>query len=158
MLSSVAIPWDAIGALVGESMQTLLAKKKLTSEPVLVAPSGVVMRHSANHLAVDDPQLRQAMSYLSGHVQDSISIGQMCDELRIARRSLERKFKEFYRCSPWEMLCRLRIARAKQLLAQTNHPIGMISDLCGFNDAERMAVVFKRVVGEPPSSFRKSRG
>jgi AraC-like DNA-binding protein len=34
----------------------------------------------------------------------------------------------------------------------------MISDLCGFNDAERMAVVFKRVVGEPPSSFRKSRG
>jgi LacI family transcriptional regulator len=158
MLSSVAIPWDAIGALVGESMLALLAKKKLTSEPILVAPSGVVMRHSANHLAVDDSQLRQAMSYLSEHVQDSISIGQMCDELRVARRSLERKFKEFYRCSPWEMLCRLRIARAKQLLSQTNHPIGMISDLCGFNDAERMAVVFKRVVGEPPSSFRKSRG
>ena len=158
MLSSVAIPWDAIGALVGESMQTLLAKKKDALEPVLVAPSGVVMRHSANHLAVDDPQLRRAMSYLSERVQDSINIGQMCDELRIARRSLERKFKEFYRCTPWDMLCRLRIARAKRLLAQTNHPIGMISDLCGFNDAERMAAVFKRVAGEPPSSFRKSRG
>ena len=158
MLSSVAIPWDTIGALVGESMQALLAKKKLSSEPVLVTPSGVLMRHSANYLAVDDPHLRRAMSYLSERVQDSISIGQMCDELRIARRSLERKFKEFYRCTPWEMLCRLRIARAKQLLAQTNHPIGMISDLCGFNDAERMAAVFKRVAGEPPSSFRKSRG
>ena len=76
---------------------------------------------------------------------------------QIAWRSLERKFREFYRCSPREMLCRLRIARAKQLLAQTNHPIGVISDLCGFNDAERMAVVFKRVAGEPPSSFRKTR-
>lgn len=157
MLSSVAIPWDAIGALVGESMQNLLAKRKAAAEPILVAPSGVVMRHSANHLAVDDPQLRRAMSYLSERVQDPISIGQMCDELRIARRSLERKFKEFYRRTPWEMLCRLRVARAKQLLAQTNHPIGMISDLCGFNDAERMAVVFKRVTGEAPSKFRKSR-
>jgi LacI family transcriptional regulator len=70
---------------------------------------------------------------------------------------LERKFKEFYRCTPWEMLCRLRVARAKQQLAQTNHPISRIAELCGFNDAERMAVVFKRVTGEAPSGFRKSR-
>jgi LacI family transcriptional regulator len=157
MLSSVAIPWDAIGALVGESMQDLLSQKRAPKEPVLVPPGGVVLRHSANHLAVDDPQLRRAMSYLSERMQDPISVGQMCDELRLARRSLERKFKEFYRCTPWEMLCRLRVARAKQLLAQTNHPIGRISDLCGFNDSERMAVVFKRVTGEAPSSFRKSR-
>ncbi|MDQ8193313.1 substrate-binding domain-containing protein [Coraliomargarita sp. SDUM461004] len=156
MLSSVSIPWHAIGALVGESMQKLLAQQKPSQAPILVSPGGVVMRHSANHLAVDDPQLRRAMSYLSERVQDSISIGQMCDDLRLARRSLERKFKEFYRCTPWEMLCRMRIARAKQLLVQTNHPISMISGLCGFNDAEQMAVVFKRVTGEAPSSFRKS--
>lgn len=157
MLSSVAIPWDAIGALVGESIQGLLNNVRPPSKPILVPPGGVMMRHSANHLAVDDPQLRRAMSYMSDRVQDPISVGQMCDELRVARRSLERKFKEFYRCTPWEMLCRLRVARAKQLLAQTNHPIGRISELCGFNDAERMAVVFKRVTGEAPSSFRKSR-
>ena len=157
MLSSVAIPWDAIGALVGESIQGLLNNVRPPSKPILVPPGGVMMRHSANHLAVDDPQLRRAMSYMSDRVQDPISVGQMCDELRVARRSLERKFKEFYRCTPWEMLCRLRVARAKQLLAQTNHPIGRISELCGFNDAERMAVVFKRVTGEAPSSFRKLR-
>ncbi len=156
MLSSVAIPWDAIGALVGELMQRLLAGGKAPAVPVLVPPGGVVMRHSANYLAVDDPQLRRAMSYLSERLQDGISVGQMCNELRLARRSLERKFKEFYHCTPWEMLCRLRVARAKKLLAQTNHPIGRISELCGFNDAERMAVVFKRVTGESPSSFRRS--
>lgn len=157
MLSSVAIPWDAMGALVGEAMQSLLDGESPPLEPILVPPCGVVMRHSANHLAVDDPQLRRAMSYLSERIQDPISIGQMCDELLVARRSLERKFKEFYRCTPWEMLCRLRVARAKQLLAQTNHSIGRISELCGFNDAERMAVVFKRATGKSPSSFRKYR-
>lgn len=157
MLSSVSIPWDVMGALVGDSMQNLLAGGRVPSEPILIPPGGVVMRHSANYLAVDDPQLRRAMSYMSERLQDSINVGQMCAELRVARRSLERKFKEFYRCTPWEMLCRLRVARAKELLAQTNHPIGRISELCGFNDAERMAVVFKRVTGKAPSSFRKGR-
>jgi LacI family transcriptional regulator len=155
MLSSVAIPWDRLGALVAESMQHLLAGGRAPLKPVLVPPAGVVLRHSANHLAVEDPQLRRAMSYLSERLQDSISVGRMCEDLRVARRSLERRFKEFYHCTPWEMLCRLRVARAKQLLVQSNHPISMVSDLCGFNDAERMAVVFKRVTGESPSSFRK---
>jgi LacI family transcriptional regulator len=156
MLSSVAIPWDAIGALVGEAMQGLLVGRCPPAEPILVPPGGVIMRHSANYLAVDDPQLRRAMSYLSDRLQDPISIGRMCDELRVARRSLERTFKEFYRCTPWEMLCRMRVARVKQLLAQTNHPIARIAELCGFNDAERMAVVFKRFTGEAPSRFRRA--
>ncbi len=48
-----------------------------------------------------------------------------------------------------------RTCRAKQLLSDTNHPISMISELCGFNDPERMAVVFKRIEGIAPSVFRK---
>lgn len=155
MLSSVSIPWDTIGALVGESMQAMLTNGPILKEPLLVPPSGVVMRHSANHLAVEDAVLRRAMSYLSERLEDIVSVSQMCDHLRIARRSLERKFKEYYRCTPWEMLCRMRVDRAKQLLADTNHPVSIIAELCGFNDPERMAVVFKRVTGEPPTRWRK---
>lgn len=157
MLSSVAIPWDTLGAQVGESMQALLSGSMPPESPILVPPSGVVLRHSANHLAVEDALLRRAMSYLSERLQDSVNVGQMCDDLRVARRGLERKFKEYYRCTPWEMLCRLRVARAKQLLSDTNHPVSVVSELCGFNDPERMAVVFKRVTGEPPTHWRKQR-
>lgn len=155
MLSSVSIPWDALGAVVGESMQRLTAGEPVPAEtPYLIPPAGVVLRHSANHLAVDDPLLRRAMSYLSERIQDPITVRTMCDELRVARRTLERKFKEHYRCTPWEMLCQLRVDQAKQLLAETNHPVSLISELCGFNDPERMAVVFKRVTGKPPSQHR----
>ncbi|MGJ8641623.1 MAG: substrate-binding domain-containing protein [Opitutaceae bacterium] len=155
MLSSVSIPWDAIGAIVGESMQAMLAQSSIPKEPILVPPSGVVLRHSANHLAVEDETLRRAMSYLSEHLEDIISVQHMCDDLRMARRSLERKFNEYYRCTPWEMLCRMRVDRAKQLLADSNQPVSMIAELCGFNDPERMTVVFKRITGEAPSRWRK---
>lgn len=156
MLSSVAIPWDRIGSLAGEAMHDLLAGKPAPERPILVSPGSVVLRHSANFLAVEDTQLRRAMLYLSEHLQEPISVGRMCHELRLARRSLERKFQETYRCTPWAMLCRMRIARAKQLLQETNQPIGRISELCGFNDAERMTVVFRRVAGSTPSTFRKA--
>lgn len=155
MLSSVSIPWDTIGEMVGEALLSLLANETPPSTPIRVPPSGVVLRHSANHLAVEDPVLRRVMSYLSERIQDPITVESLCDELRIARRGLEKKFREYYHCTPWEMLCQLRVTRAKQLLSETNHPISIISELCGFNDPERMAVVFKRVEGMPPSAFRK---
>ena len=155
MLSSVSIPWDTIGEMVGEALLSLLANETPPSTPIRVPPSGVVLRHSANHLAVEDPVLRRVMSYLSERIQDPITVESLCDELRIARRGLEKKFREYYHCTPWEMLCQLRVTRAKQLLSETNHPISIISELCGFNDPERMAVAFKRVEGMPPSAFRK---
>lgn len=155
MLSSVSIPWDTIGEVVGDAIRALLAGEPAQTEPVRVPAGGVVLRHSANHLAVEDPVLRRVMSYLSERIQDPVTIDSLCNELRIARRGLERKFREYYHCTPWEMLCQLRVTRAKQLLSETNHPISMISELCGFNDPERMAVVFKRVEGMPPSAFRK---
>lgn len=155
MLSSVSIPWSTIGATVAESMQLLLNGDGAPDHPLLVSPSGVVLRHSANHLVVEEPILRRAMSYLSERFQDNISIGQMCGELRLARRGLERLFREYYNCTPSQMLTRLRVNRAKQLLTETNHPISVVSELCGFNDPERLAVVFKRETGKPPSTFRK---
>lgn len=157
MLSSVSIPWDALGTIVGQSMQSLILNKLPTpKKTALIPPSGVVLRHSANLLAIQDPLLRRCMSYLNERMQSPISIGLMCSELRIARRSLERKFKEHYRCTPWEMFCQLRVNQAKRLLIETNHSISTISDLCGFNDPERFAVVFKRVSHSSPSSFRKN--
>jgi transcriptional regulator GlxA family with amidase domain len=89
-------------------------------------------------------------------MQQPISISSMCGDLRVARRTLERRFKEYFQRTPWEMLCRMRVNQARRLLAETNYSVGLISERCGFNDPERMSVVFNRVTGQSPSSFRKS--
>ncbi len=157
MLSSVSIPWNAIGEVVGKSMQGLLSGEMGDmSAPRTVPPGGVILRHSANHFSVDDAMLRRAMSYLSDRLQDPVNVTTLCSDLRIARRTLERKFKEHYRCTPWEMLCQLRVNHAKRLLAETNHPVSLVAELCGFNEPGQMAVVFKRLTGMPPSKFRRS--
>ena len=57
---------------------------------------------------------------------------------------MERKFKDVVSCTPWEMLCQIRVNQAKRLLAETLHSISHIAELSGFHDPERMAVVFKK--------------
>lgn len=156
MLSSVSIPWDNFGQLVGSSMQRMIDGGSGWKRTLhLIQPSGVIFRHSANHLAVRDKTLRRALSFMSERIKEPITVSILCDQLRIARRSLERKFKESFNCTPWEMLCQMRVNEAKRLLLETGHPISRISELCGFNDPERMAVVFKRLTGNSPSRFRK---
>ena len=155
-LSSVSIPWDALGERLGRAMEELLKNPQIDYPAVRISPTGVSLRHSANYLAVEDPILRRAMSYLTERMQEAITVGSLCYDLRIARRTLERRFREYFKYTPWDMLCRLRVNRAKQLLAETNHSVALVSELCGFNDAERMTVVFNRILGQSPSSFRKS--
>ncbi len=156
MLSSVSIPWEQLGVLVGEWMQRLRNGEAPPSNPLLIAPGSVVLRHSASHLVVDDPALRRAMSYLSEHLSEPVNVGSLCADLRLARRTVERKFREYYRCTPWEMLCRMRVNRAKDLLSRSNQPVARIAELCGFNDAERLAVVFRRITGRSPTQWRKA--
>ena len=157
MLSSVPIPWEQLGALVGEWMQSLRNGEAPPPKPLLIAPGSVVLRHSASHLVVDDPVLRRAMSYFAKHLSEAVNVGSLCADLRLGRRTVERKFREYYRCTPWEMLCRLRVNRAKDLLSGSNHSIARIAELSGFNDAERLAVVFRRVTGQSPTQWRKAR-
>jgi LacI family transcriptional regulator len=156
MLSSVPIPWERLGALVGEWMQRLRAGERPPKSPLLVAPGPVVMRHSANHFAVDDAVVRRAMSYFTEHLDEPINVGSLCADLHLARRTVERKFREYYRCTPREMLCRMRVNRAKQLLVESSQSVALIAELCGFNDAERLAVVFRQVTGQSPTQWRKA--
>ena len=155
-LSSVSIPWDHFGQYVGSAMQSMVKGETGYKRTLkLISPSSVELRHSANHLAVREKILRRALSFMSERIKEPITVAELCDHLRIARRSLERKFKTTFNCTPWEMLCQMRVNEAKRLLMETGHPVSRISELCGFNDPERMAVVFKRLTGKPPSSFRK---
>ena len=65
MLSSVSIPWDNFGQFVGSSMQKMLDGESGWKRTLhLIQPSGVVFRHSANHLAVRDKTLRRALSFM----------------------------------------------------------------------------------------------
>jgi len=146
---------DRLGALAGQWVQALLENELPPEVPQLVQPGLVVVRQSTTLTAVDDADLRRALHYLRENAGGEVTIESLCAALRLSRRSLERKFAASLRCTPWEMLCRVRTQTAKRLLVETDLPMTLIAERSGFADPARFSVVFRREIGKSPNEFRR---
>lgn len=155
-LSSVGIPWDAVGTLAGEWVQRVIASHAPPKGPLLVQPGPVVARQSTTLVAVDDADLRRVIQHMRHRFAEGTGVGGICDTLHLSRRAVERKFAKFLQASPWEVLCRTRVDAARELLGSTDRRMSEIAEQCGFGNAEQFSVTFRRVTGTTPGSYRRS--
>jgi LacI family transcriptional regulator len=153
-LASVIIPWEHIGIQIVDAMQTLLRGGKAPTTVQLIAPGTVAIRQSAQSSAVGDTLAQRVMSYFEAHVGEPINVATACDSLNVGRRQVERAFQLWFKATPHQMLCRLRVNKARQLLLTSKLSIAQIAERSGFGNPEQMAVVFKRQTGKTPSAFR----
>jgi AraC family transcriptional regulator len=58
---------------------------------------------------------------------------------------------------PHEFLIRRRIERAQELMLSSNMPLCEIAADCGFADQAHLSRLFRKVVGETPAAWRKTR-
>ena len=65
-------------------------------------------------------------------------------------------FNEWTGYSPIEYLRRLRVERARQLLADVDLSIKEIAQRCGFDDAYHFSKTFRQIDGLPPTKYRES--
>lgn len=154
-LSSVAIPWHRIGNLAGEWVLALARGKNPPRKPCLVDAGPVVVRQSTSQQAVDDADLRRTLEYLRSHFREDLTFGGVCRELRLNRRSLERKFAAFLRETPAQYLARIRLDAARTLLVDTNLPAAIIADRSGFGTPERFSTHFREAFGISPIRYRR---
>jgi len=153
-LSSVMIPWLKIGNIARQEIDQLVSGQARAGRVIQVTPGNVVHRQSSEWTAVDDSDLRRALEYMRLHFQEGISIKSMCISLQMNRPTLERKFQEKLDCTPRQQLARIRVDRAKELLAETNHKMDWIAAEVGLTSAERLSVVFGQIAGASPSAYR----
>ncbi|MDF7808489.1 helix-turn-helix domain-containing protein [Pontiellaceae bacterium B12219] len=73
----------------------------------------------------------------------------------MSKNNLLKVFRKATNQSPIDYLMRLRIQRAMELLHQTEYSITEIAFKTGFNDSNYFTRQFRRVVGMPPSQFRR---
>ena len=69
---------------------------------------------------------------------------------------MARRFKAVMNMSPSEYIRRFRVAKAMELLSDTDLPIAQIAAETGFSDISLFSRVFKNTVGLPPASYRKN--
>jgi LacI family transcriptional regulator len=154
-LSSIAIPGERIGYEAAKMLDRAIAGRKSGFGRLLLPPIRVVARQSTDTLAVREPVVLNALRHIHDHALEGIGVAEVVRAVTVGRRELERKFRRVLGRTVLQELCRTRIQQAQKLLASTDLPMPAVARLSGFSSAHRLAIVFRRVCGTPPTSYRR---
>jgi LacI family transcriptional regulator len=155
-LSSVSVACERLGHDAAAMLDRMMAGEDPPKQPVLIAPHGVVSRQSTDVLAIDDPAVVRALRYIRTHAHHGIVVEDILREVPISRRSLEIQFRSYLGRSPAEEIRRVRLERGRQLLGKRELSITEIALSCGFSNATRFGVAFRKSFGTTPRAFRKT--
>lgn len=119
---------------------------------LLVLLSGVARERAAP----GSPPLfvRRAREVISERYTETLKIADVAAEVGVHASSLARAFQRHYRCTPGELVRRLRVELAGRRLAQPEISLASIARETGFSDQSHFSRTFKRVTGMTPGAFR----
>ncbi|WP_018752898.1 helix-turn-helix domain-containing protein [Paenibacillus sanguinis] len=100
--------------------------------------------------------IQQAMTYIEDHLNESISRSELADIAGIHPDHFSRMFKKQTGTSPKEYITRLRMEKAKSLLAKSPASIMEVARSVGFEDPYHFSRRFKQMVGIAPSAYMAS--
>jgi LacI family transcriptional regulator len=156
-LSGVDIPVEKIGYEAARQLDRLLRGKAATPSEIHLPPLGVTTRQSTDLVACDDPHIQQALRFIRDHAHEGLDVRAVLKAVPMARRTLERRFRELLGRSPADEIRRVKIEKVRGLLHSTNMPIPEIAEACGFDYVEHMIPIFKKHHGFTPSAYRRHR-
>ena len=154
-LSSIDLAGDAIGYQAAALLDRLMAGQAAPAKPMLIAPRGVVARQSTDVLAMEDRHVARAVRFIRERACEGIGVDDVVADVPVARRALERRFRQILGRSPHAEIRRVQIARAKELLARTELTVERIARQSGFRYVQYMRQVFRRTTGLTPGQYRK---
>ena len=154
-LSSVKFNAERIGYEAAAILDRLMSGGRAPSEPVLIEPLGVITRGSSDVVAIEDPEIAQAVRFIRETACSGIGVPDVLKEVAISRSALERRMRTALGRSPHEEIVRVRVERAKELLVSTDQPLVTIAHRTGFQTPQYLVQVFRRQVGTTPGAYRR---
>ncbi len=107
--------------------------------------------------ALHEEALARVVTMMDDRITEQIPVLDLAQALDMNVYSFSRAFRAATGISPLQFLIQRRIERAQDLLANTNKPLGVISDECGFSNQSHMTSTFSRNVGVSPGKWRTER-
>jgi len=154
-LSAVMQPSEQIGLEAARRLNELMFGREETPRKLFLPPVGVVGRASTDMLAVEDAGVATALRFIRENAERPIEVTDVAEFVDLSRRSLETKFAKSIGRSPAAEIRRVRIERAKRLLAETSDPITNVVFASGFNSRQVFSSIFRRETGMTPTDFRR---
>lgn len=155
-ISSVDTNLELMGYKGAELLDRIMNGEPVGETTIIrIPPAGLVIRKSSDLLAIGHRGVAAALRYVQEHLHEPIKIKELTAVAGLSRRGLHKAFMEHLGRTPGRELRRLRILRAKALLAETDKKIDEIAHLCGYPHPNSFCIAFKHETGMSPKQFRE---
>lgn len=116
---------------------------------------GVFIQNGGFQMDKQNYYVQAAVEYIQTNYARSIKVHDIAEYVGVSRSYLTTLFQSILHTSPNAYLTNFRLSRAKEQLTLTNFSIGIVADMCGYQDSLVFSKAFKQHVGLTPSQYRK---
>ena len=96
----------------------------------------------------------RAKLFIDDHYSDNIDLDNISDQAHFSKFHFIRLFKSIYGSTPNNYLIKVRMDKAKILLAK-GHSVLETSIMVGFDSPTSFTGMFKKIAGQTPSTFQR---
>jgi len=102
-------------------------------------------------------QARRVIDHIHANIETPIRVEDMASLAQLSTSYFFRVFKLSFSMSPHAYILTLRLARARELLLESDAQMSQIAAACGFADQAHFSRVFHREIGCAPGVWRRER-
>jgi AraC-like DNA-binding protein len=146
----VTPPDHPIGA--SSNPTNLHTRPRLDSIQTLLKPAPAPQAHGG----LSAGAMRRIREYMEAHLGESIDLSMLAGVAGLSVHHFARQFKQSIGVTPHHYLTQKRVARAQEMLAQTDLSLSEIAYAAGFSDQSHLARHFRHMLGTTPREFRWS--
>jgi LacI family transcriptional regulator len=121
----------------------------------VIDPTGVVTRQSTDVLAIDDPKVAQAMTFIRERASEGIKVPHVVSAVAISRSGLETRFASVLGYSIRTAIRHTQLERARRLVTETDIPLKQVASETGFRSVQHMTTLFVKAFGQSPGRHRR---
>ncbi|WP_370773711.1 helix-turn-helix domain-containing protein [Clostridium sp.] len=100
------------------------------------------------------PEIRKAIYYIHKHIDENISLNDICSIVNMNKTYFCRVFKNYTNCTFSEYVNTRKITAAKHLLLDPQLSLVEVSLCCGFNNYSYFCRLFKKIIGITPLEYK----
>ncbi|MEI7901092.1 MAG: DNA-binding transcriptional regulator [bacterium] len=154
-LSSVAITAEKGGYDAAALLDRLMRSRRQDTQTIRIRPSHVVTRSSTDIVAVPDPHVARALTFIRDNCRRELYVDEVASAAGLSRRVLEKRVREVLNRSINEHIRRTRVEIIVKMLVESSLTISEIATSTGFSDAAHIARYFRSQTGISTEEYRR---
>lgn len=112
--------------------------------------------HLLKKRKMEQTEISQVLHFIDEHYcEESLSLQRLADEFNLSYSNFSRFFKQQTGEGFVEYLEKIRLKKAKRLLAESNESIKSIANQIGYTNPNSFTRLFKKAEGITPGNYRK---